>query len=42
MLKGEIINSSSIVSGGKAFLQNTKLPKDALKSVLYYCCRYFK
>ena len=33
MLKGEIINSSSIVSGGKAFLQNTKLPKDALKSV---------
>ena len=33
MLKGEIINGSSIVSGGKVFQQNAKLPKDALKSV---------
>tara|TARA_R100000234_G_scaffold65725_1_gene40128 strand:- start:2882 stop:6427 length:3546 start_codon:yes stop_codon:yes gene_type:complete len=33
MLKGEIINGGSIVSGGKVFQQNAKLPKDALKSV---------
>ena len=33
MLKGEIINNDSIVSGGQVFQQNTKLPKNALKSV---------
>ena len=33
MLKGEIINGGSIVSGGLVFQQNAKLPGNALKSV---------